>query len=211
MRALRMVAALSLVLGLAVLGPVSGAIAAPNGNSVSATTRVAGPVPRGALHGDNACSVTADTMSFSPALRRNGNGNSAYVTLILRLRKCTRAAAPSGAFTTGTPYRLAGDSCRSLFAAPPKGTAVGGNILWNPRTANRSTDVQFNRRSATVGPPVHFRLFRGTASGGSFDGSAKSGFSLTQTYPQIKSACRSRHGLTQVTVKSGSFKVGPSY
>lgn len=163
------------------------------------------------LRGNNVCAITAGTLSFSPALHKRGNGQRSFVSLRLRLRHCSRTAARRGSFTGSPSFFLANDSCHSLFAPPPAADPVHGSILWAPRSANRSTEVAFRGRSESFGPPVRFKLFKGTAFGGSFDGSARSRFALKETRQQIESACHSSHGLAQLTVKSGHFKVGPKY
>jgi hypothetical protein len=163
------------------------------------------------LRGNNVCTITSGTMSFSPVLRKRGNGKRSFVSLKLKLQSCSRAAARRGTFTGSPSFFLANDSCRSLFAPPPPADPVHGSILWAPRSTNRSTDVSFTRRSESFGPPVRFKLSGGTAFGGSFDGSAESRFSLEETHAQINAACSSSHGLAQLSVKSGHFKVGPRY
>jgi hypothetical protein len=197
--------------GLARVAALTTATATLLAVAATAASATTAPAASGPVQGNNVCTINAGTMSFNPALRENGNGNTSYVSLTLQLRNCSTAAAPSGTFTGSPSFFLANDSCRSLFSAPPPADPVSGAILWMPRSANRATDISFTGRSESSGPPVRFTLSGGTAYGRSFDGTAKSGFSLAETGAQFNAACGSSHGLAQLTVKNGSFNVGPNY
>jgi len=160
------------------------------------------------LSGNNACRISSGTMSFSPALRTDGNSQASDVTVQLKLSSCSNSNATGGTFSGAPSYALPNDSCSSLGS---NGSA-GGNILWTPRKTNtHSTDVYFGARSESLGSVVSFKFANGTASGGSFDGSAKATLNLKETESQITSDCGSSSGLSQLIVADGQFKVGPKY
>ena len=160
------------------------------------------------LSGNNACSISSGTMSFSPALRTNGNSQASDVTVQLKLSSCSNSSATGGTFSGAPSYALPNDSCSSLGS---NGTA-GGNILWSPRKPNtHSTDVHFGARSEGLGAVVSFKFADGTAGGGSFDGSAKATLDIKETESQITSDCGSSSGLSELVVTNGQLKVGPKY
>ncbi len=131
-----------------------------------------------------------------------------HVSLALQLTGCSRPAASKGTFKQSPSFFLATNSCQSLFAPPPPNDPVSGNILWAPRSRNRASDIRFNSRTESFGPPVRFKLSGGTSYGGSFSGPAASAFRLEESHAQINAACASSQGLGRLTVDGGYFKLG---